>query len=242
MDELTFQQGLSLSEIIDGINELPKDSECFKGLGRLTYNYREDFQKAYNYFKKVNSEKYLNGVSEDEDNQIKGCALERLTALLFEGTGGFYKIYRNIKNGSNEIDLFLKLSDKGIYLSSLLKSKYASLLCECKNYKEPISVTYIGKFYSLMQSTHNNIGIMFSYKGFSGKNWGGAKGLTKKLFLLKENMQDKSYILEFTVKDFQDILDGKSIFNLLDEKCSELELGIDEIKKYIIEHPNEKKV
>ena len=180
MDELTFQQGLSLSEIIDGINELPKDSECFKGLGRLTYNYRDD--------------------------------------------------------------LFLKLSDKGIYLSSLLKSKYASLLCECKNYKEPISVTYIGKFYSLMQSTHNNIGIMFSYKGFSGKNWGGAKGLTKKLFLLKENMQDKSYILEFTVKDFQDILDGKSIFNLLDEKCSELELGIDEIKKYIIEHPNEKKV
>jgi len=99
-------------------------------------------------------------------------------------------------------------------------------LCECKDYKEPISVTYIGKFYSLMQSTHNNIGIMFSYKGFSGKNWGGAKGLTKKLFLLKENMQDKSYILEFTVKDFQDILDGKSIFNLLDEKCSELELGI----------------
>ena len=83
---------------------------------------------------------------------------------------------------------------------------------------------------------------MFSYKGFSGKNWGGANGLTKKLFLLKENMQDKSYILEFTVKDFQDILDGKSIFNLLDEKCSELELGIDEIKKYIIEHPNEKKV
>ena len=52
MDELTFQQGLSLSEIIDGINELPKDSECFKGLGRLTYNYREDFKKHIIILKK----------------------------------------------------------------------------------------------------------------------------------------------------------------------------------------------
>ncbi len=242
MSDMKFLDGYSIEEIIVKINELPKDLECFRRLGRIADNYKETYSKAFDHFIEVNSKDTLNGVNKDDDNRIKGLALEDLVSLLFESTGDYYEVYRNVRNGTNEIDLFLRYSNKGRRLSQLLNEKYAKLLCECKNYNSSIDVTYIGKFCSLMQTTSNNIGIMFSYNGFSGKSWGGAKGLTKKIYLLKERRDEKIYILEFKKEDFADILNGKSIFEILDDKCQELELGIDDIMKYITEHPNEKKV
>lgn len=239
MGDYKFDKGLTIDEILKKLNESSKNMECFKRLGCLTEEFREPYRLAYTYFKNVNSQKNLNGVTKDDDNRIKGKALEDLVALLFEGTGGYYEVYKNLRNGSNEIDLFLKYSDKGLCLSSLLKDRYGKLLCECKNYDGPITVTYVGKFFSLMQTTQNNIGVMFSFNGFSGKSWGGAKGLSKKLFMLRERIEDKVFILEFTNKDFQDVLKGKSIFAVLDDKYFELQLGIDEITKYITKHPNE---
>lgn len=60
--------------------------------------------------------------------------------------------------------------------------------------------------------------------------------------MLREKEEDKTYILDFNIIDFKAILDGESLFQILDNKCKELKLGIDDIKKYITQHPNENKV
>lgn len=242
MSDLKFLEGYSLEEIFDKINELPKDLECFRRLGRITDNYKTAYKEAFDHFVEVNSKENLNGINKDDDNRIKGLALEDLVSLLFEATGGYYEIYRNVRNGTNEVDLLLRFSDKGNGLSQKLDNRYSKLLCECKNYNSNVKVTYVGKFCNLMQTTNCKVGIMFSCKGFSGVSWGGAKGLTKKIYLLKEHAEDKLYILEFKKEDFFDIIKGKSIFEILNDKCMELELGIDEISKYITEHPNEKSI
>lgn len=241
MSNLKFSEGYSLEEIFEKINELPKNLECFKRLGRISEGYKTEYKLAFEHFVEVNSRENLNGVNKKDDNRIKGKVLEDLVSLLFESTGDYYEVHRNVRNGSNEIDLFLVFSDKGHRLSQLLNKKYSRLLCECKNYNSSVDVTYVGKFCSLMQTTNNNLGIMFSYLGFSGKSWGGSKGLTKKIYLLKERVEEKLYILEFKKEDFAEILNGKSIFEILDNKCQELELGTDDITKYITEHPNERK-
>lgn len=168
--------------------------------------------------------------------------MEDLVSVMFETTGGFFDIYRNIRNGSNEVDLFVCYSQKAKRLSLILGEKYSDIICECKNYQGSVKVTYVGKFYSLMQSSNMKIGIIFSYDGFSGESWGGGTGLTKKLFLLKEKEEEKTYILDFNKNDFKAILDGKSLFNIFDDKCIGLRLGVDDITKYIVKHPNEDKV
>lgn len=242
MNNQRFDKGCTIEEILSQINidELSKDLPCFKKMGYLTSDYKEQYQDAYDFFEKVNSNVALNGIDTKEDNRIKGKALEDLVSLLFIATGGYYEVYRNAKNGTNEVDLILKFSGKGKHLAQVLK--HSKIICECKNYKSSISVTYVGKFCSLMQTTNCNLGIMFSYNGFSGESWGSAKGLTKKIYLLKERPEDKLYILEFKKEDFCSILKGKSIFDILDDKCMELELGVDDITKYITEHPNEKEL
>lgn len=234
-------RGLTIEEVLRYIDNAPSTMEAFKRIGRLALDYRDIYEEAYNNFCNVYQRKNLNGVDERDDNAIKGKALENLVRVLFQSTGNYFYTYGNIRNGSNEMDLFLRYSDKAIRIEQVLNSKYANIVCECKNYKNPISVTYVGKFYSLIQSTHKSFGIMFSHDGFTGSNWGGAVGLAKKLFLLKEKNEEKIYIIDFNIKDFKKILEDKSIFEILDDKCVELELGITDIKKYICAHPNENK-
>lgn len=241
MSEYRYRDGLTTQELLSIIDRLPKNMACFKSLGHLQEKDRTLYEEAYSHFMNVNAKKNLNGNSQEDDNRIKGKALEDLVSSLFELTGGYYEVYKNVRNGSNEIDVFLSLSSKGRCVAPLINKRYEKLICECKNYKSTISVTYVGKFYSLMQTTNNKVGIMFSYNGFTGASWGGAKGLTKKLFLLREREEDRLYILEFTYKDFKDILDGKGLFDILESKCLELELGLDDITKYITTHPNEDK-
>lgn len=234
-------KGLTIEEIVEMINCSSKDLECFKGLGRICPDKKERYEKAYNHFICVNSKQKLNGKNKDEDNKIKGRALEELVSLLFESTGEFFEVYRNVRNGSNEVDLFVEFSRKGKTLSGIVGNKFANIVCECKNHNKPVDVTYVGKFYSLLQSTNEKIGIMFSFDGMSGKSWGGAKGLTKKLFLLRESEENKIYILDFNKDDFKMILNGECIFDILERKCKSLKMGVDDIAKYIVKHPNEGK-
>lgn len=235
-------KGYTIEEILSIFDQAPASLECFKGLGRLTPEKKKLYQEKYEHFLLTNNSRKLNGKNEEDDNRIKGEALEDLVAAMFEATGEYFEIYRNIRNGTNEVDLFVQFSGKAKRISHILGERYSDIICECKNYGTHVKVTYVGKFYSLMQSTNNKIGIMFSHAGFSGKSWSAATGLSKKLFMLKEKEEDKTYILDFSKDDFKAILDGESLFNILNNKCQALRLGIDEIKKYITLHPNENKV
>lgn len=232
-------KGLTVEEILNILNNAPKTMECFKVLGTLTPEKKAVYEEKYKYFIFTNENENLNGKNRDEDNRIKGKALEDLVSVMFEATGEYFEIYRNIRNGSNEVDIFIEFSGKGKKVSSLLDDKYSNIICECKNYGKHVGVTYVGKFYSLMQCTNNSVGIMFSYGGFSGRSWGAATGLTKKLFLLREKEVDKTYILDFNKRDFEAILKGESLFEILDNKCRSLRMGVDDITKYIVKHPNE---
>lgn len=237
-EQMKNPQGLTMEELFEIINDASADMECFKRIGYLSMKDDEKYQKyksAYDNFIAVNGK---DSSSETDDNLIKGKALEDLVSVLFETTGEYYEVYRNLRNGSNEVDLFVQFSNKGRYFKAIIGEQYQYLLCECKNYKDTVSVTYIGKFYSLMKSTSQRFGIVFSHDGFSGESWGGASGLSKKLFLLDHGVSNEC-ILDFNKNDFKKILEGESFFDIIDNKCKEMELGIDDILKYKKKHPNE---
>ncbi|PET68583.1 hypothetical protein CN533_25845 [Priestia megaterium] len=164
-----------------------------------------------------------------------GDALEDLVNFIIKKTF-FFEVTANVRTGTNEVDQVIRLSKKGkIALEkfeiprSMLYIEEDIFLGECKNYATSLSVTYIGKFYSLLKQCDCSVGIIFTYKGISGKEktWSDAHGLAKVIRLIEKysNNNKKFYILEFNLKDYEDILNKKSFFDLLDAKITSLQIA-----------------
>lgn len=153
----------------------------------------------------------------------QGKALENLVKFLLEKSSVFH-VEENIRNTTNEIDELLVLNHIGKKLKEFITLPGDLYLSECKNYNKKIDVTWVGKFYTLLASNASKIGIIFSYHGLTGKNWNDAFGLTRKLFLLKENIQDRIYIIDINKEDFRKIEEGHSLLELIDLKMKALRL------------------
>ncbi|MBP2257496.1 acetylglutamate semialdehyde dehydrogenase [Virgibacillus alimentarius] len=179
----------------------------------------------------------------DESNNFstveKGKSLESLVGFLLARSAVF-EVHQNLRNSTNEIDQLLILNSKGNYFKNegLLNLPGEHFLSECKNYQGKIGVTWIGKLYSLIESTNSQIGLIFSYHGITGDGWKDATGLVKKLYLRREDINKKVYILDFNIKDFNSILDGHSILELIDAKVKSLKFDTD-LSRFIEKHPAE---
>lgn len=167
----------------------------------------------------------------------KGDILEGLACCLMYSGSNLFSVYRNCHTSTNEIDLLLRITEKGRYV---LPKQYGFLgdndiLCECKNYSNKLGVTYIGKFYSLLKLSGCKIGILFTVSGLTGRNkWLDGLGLVKKI-ALKDNL----FILDFTKEDYEKINKGERLFwDLLEEKYMNLLHDID-ISQFAAHHESE---
>ena len=187
----------------------------------------------------INSDTYKNFSKlyeqlEQEDYTLcsKGKLLERLVFCLFEeGYKSLFTVKSNCRTNTNEIDIFLLWTEQAI--NSGLPEKYPflgnSIICECKNYEAPVSVTYVGKFASVLRSSNAKTGIMFAWEGITGKdNWKDAQG-----FIRKFALGEKIFILIIDKNDLKRIYDRETnIFYILYLKHEALKNDID-YEKYI---------
>ena len=173
----------------------------------------------------------------------KGDSLEKLVSYLLEISGDIFTVERNIKTNTNEIDQFITLKPKGKFLLShgYIDRRYEHFLGECKNYSSCVSVTYVRKFYSLMVSGSIKLGILFSYYGLSGRKWACSSGLVRKLYMSKENNDEKYVIIDFNLNDFKSIINGVNFLEIVDGKIKEIMLDTD-YSKLITTHPAEKQL
>lgn len=170
----------------------------------------------------------------------KGNKLEDLTAVLFEKAfPNIFDVKKNCRTSSNEIDLLIRWKDAAsrIGLINDFCGLGSTFLCECKNYEGKVSVTYIGKFFSLMSYTDTRLGVLVAWDGVTGKGWTDGLGLIKKIALA-----DKRYIIVITKKDLLEIYKKqKTIFELLRDKYHALKHDI-MYDKYISKHEAEEKL
>lgn len=167
------------------------------------------------------------------DKKVKGQKLEELAKLLFENNG-LFDCRKNYRTSTNEIDLLLSWSQKArsAGVSNAFPCFGEVFLCECKNYEKKISVTYVGKFYSLMSVTQIRFGVMFSWEGITGRNeWMDSRGLVKKIAL-----RDKVHIITIDKDDLKLIYEKKqNICSLLLGKLEALDCDIN-FQQYISDH------
>lgn len=212
------------------------DEKRFREITRLDAHEMIEYDKLLAHLKLVHDE----NEQDKYDTNEKGKALEDIVSFLLEHSS-IFKLHRNIRSSTNEIDQLLILNSKGLGFqkAGLLNLYGEHFLSECKNYQEKIGVTWIGKFFSLLQVTNARIGLLFSYHGLAGRHaWHSSLGLVKKFFLLKERMEDRTYILDFNIKDFDKIAQGHGLLELIDAKIKALKFDTD-FSRYISKHPAE---
>lgn len=174
----------------------------------------------------------LNGTKSQKNVALtaaKGKSLEDLVNFLITTSGGIFSVEANIRTGTNEIDQIIKLTTTGDILLScnLIDSKLSRFISECKNYGVAIGVPQVGKFCSVLETTSIRLGILFSYKGVSGKKWENASGLIKKFYLCREKLEDRFCIIDFNKNNFQEILDGGNLLEIISRKLDSLQFDTD---------------
>lgn len=165
----------------------------------------------------------------------KGALLEKITRAIFDNT--IFSCVRNCRTSTNEIDLYVQWTEIARLTHLQIAFPYFgdSFLCECKNYGEPVGVTYVGKFCSLLLCSNVSLGVMISWNGVTGRGkWDASKGLIKK-FALKENR----YIVVLDKNDLKQLSRKETnIFSLIGNKVQALKLDID-YSIYLKSHPAE---
>lgn len=183
-------------------------------------------------------DEYINKLNKFKDENIsnnktfiKGRALEDLVVFLAESTN-FFEVFPNLRTHTNEIDLLLRTKIGAKELFRQFLSIDTDILFECKNYNKKVSVTWIGKFHSLLRNQGCKFGVIFSYEGFTGSDWKDATGLAKKIFL-----KDNILILDFNITDFEKLSSGDNFLNLLCDKIDSIKHDtIHDIDHYCKEH------
>lgn len=188
-----------------------------------------------------------------ETTTSKGNRLENIVSFIIEKSF-FFEIYKNVHTATNEIDEVIVLSQKGkqaldkLNISrDLLEIQEDIFIGECKNYDKPLNVTYIGKFYSLMVATNISFGIIFTQKGLTGKQdeFSDGYGLIKVLRIIEKYKNNKDmYILSFTLENFKELLQNRTIFEIIKDKKIALKTSAnynDLVSNHVHENENEVK-
>ena len=197
-------------------------------------------EQKKHYTNLLNEFEMLNQSTAKNLHNKKGKALEKLVNYLFKISGHLFKVQQNLRTSTNEIDDLITLTPTGRILlaQGLINKRLEIFLGECKNYNKSLSVTYVGKFCSLLLTNNIHLGILFSYHGISGSNWNNAAGLIKKFYLHKEKEEERFCIINFSIDDFKSILKGNNLLNIIDKQLETLRIDTN-YAMYLSKHPAE---
>lgn len=230
---MTNSTDTNASKLIDYIS-IFNEQFSYDKICELNKEQKEHYTNLLNEFEMLNQ-----STAKNLHNK-KGKALEKLVNYLFKISGHLFKVQQNLRTSTNEIDDLITLTPTGRILltQGLINKRLEIFLGECKNYNKSLSVTYVGKFCSLLLTNNIRLGILFSYHGISGSNWNNAAGLIKKFYLHKEREDERFCIINFSIDDFKSILKGNNLLNIIDKQLETLRIDTN-YAMYLSKHPAE---
>ncbi len=235
---MTSFEDKEISKALNILNNISAKAR-YEKICQLSDSQKATYKKLFEEFKRLQHRPVEDNLSSNLHN-LKGAALENLVSYLLTVSGGIFYVDRNLRTSTNEIDQIVSLTPKGKILLAyhLIDTKLENFLGECKNYDKAISVSYVGKFCNLLLTNSIKLGILFSYHGPSGTGWNNSAGLIKKFYLHKEKIEDRYCIIDFSITEFESILNGKNLLQIIDEQLKSLQFDTD-YSRYLSKHPAE---
>lgn len=218
VNQLMNSLGLTVSELISFTGK--QDSKLLN----LSADKQKQFMELYD---KLESGRYT--------DHVKGALLEQLTDILFNKS--LFRTMKNCRTSTNELDILVEWTDEA-RLANIHKAfpNFGNIfICECKNYTKTVSVTYVGKFISLLITSNISLGIMVAWHGVTGRSaWSDSKGLIKKIALSRG-----IFIIVIEQSDLKKLYNQETnIFALVHDKYNALKMDID-YTRWIANHEAE---
>ncbi|MCY8010351.1 restriction endonuclease [Bacillus haynesii] len=157
-------------------------------------------------------------------NHEKGKLFEKLIGLILNQFQ-IAEITSDFTVKDNQIDHEIKIAE--MFRTNFTAKIGDTIICECKNEKTKVDVTYMSKLIELCESRDAKTGIFFSIQGLTGKGWIHAEGKRKKNFLRKGLI-----IIHFNFEEIKS-LKTKNLYTLIKKKVQmlvdETEESLDDI-------------
>ena len=226
-----------MKDKIDNLFNMLKElgPECaYEKICEFNDEERQEYNRLLDIFKKTNAS--------NSTNKEKCEALENLATYTISTTHVF-EVYKNIRTSTNELDQLVRIKDNQRHLVgfNIIDERLENFIGECKNYKGKVPVTYVGKICGLLVTTQNKICILFSYSGVTGRGWEESCGLIKKFYLAKENPIERYCIIDFNIKDFENIAQGGNFLQIITDKILALKNDTD-YSNFLSEHEASQKI
>ena len=180
------------------------------GDATLSHSYNSSIQT--DYFE-LDIDKYANllySAYSAEESQEKGKALEEAISFLFRGLQMMSVRERNLRTKSVEIDIVLEYDGFSEY--TLFEEFSRFVLIECKNTNGAVPAKQLGFFREKLRNTGVQLGILIAWNGITGSE------SNRNAHRLNDFGHEDPLLLVMTSRDLYRILDGVSLYEIVDEK------------------------
>lgn len=110
----------------------------------------------------------------------KGDRLERILINILSNSG-LFNVTSNKRTSTNEIDIRVEKTTQLVLVENHYSFDVENVIYfECKNYSRKLGVTYIGKFFSILNVANIKLGVLITPYGLTGNGWYNGHGLCKK--------------------------------------------------------------
>jgi hypothetical protein len=154
-----------------------------------------------------------------ERNHEKGKLLEKLMGIVLNRFT-IAEVHSDFSVQDNQIDHELEFLD--LYVTNFTKLVGYKVVCECKNERGKVDVSYMAKLIELCETRKANLGIFVSMHGLTGQGWIFAEGKRKKNFLRKGIA-----IIHFSIDEIKKLND-ENFYSLMKLKFKMLVDEVDE--------------
>lgn len=219
--ETTPEDERKLSEIEDILTP-PERLQEKKEEGELTERQTVGnvFSDTYYEIDLSELENALNEVDQAETTKEKGDTFEYFARVLFNSIDFLEVRDQALRTNTGEIDIVVEYT--GSNELTIFDQWSRFILVECKNWADSVGVSQIRDFKGKMDKAQIDLGVIFARNGISGDEATDAVRLIHDCF-----QRDKCMILVIGDNEIEQLLDGRSFYELLDESIYQRRFDFD---------------
>lgn len=162
---------------------------------------------------------------EGRKNRVRGRCFERLSGLVLQSVRPF-TTWHSVQTTTNEIDWLVSIGPTGQYLPAM-RQWGTHLICECKFTHSFVTVTWIDRLNTVLQTHNASVGILLCTKGLTNKGRGTA---AMNQIRILSAMTPSRTIVTVNMDDIRGLAAGTNFVELLTERYVEARIGADRLR------------
>jgi hypothetical protein len=164
-------------------------------------------------------------VWEGRKNRVRGKCFEKLSGVMLKAVRPFTS-WHSVNTTTNELDWLVQVGPTGQHVPAL-RQWGTHFICECKFTHDFVTVTWIDRLNTVLQTHSASVGVLMSSKGMTNRGRGVA---AKNQMRLLAAMTPSRTIISVDTTDIHACANGHNFLQLLAQRYIEARIGADPLR------------